>query len=59
MRTLEPRAMTPTDRARKCDEDTFVERAELAAHVRAALAQEHNDFGAVASDHPTGLPDAS
>jgi len=32
------------------DEDTFVERAELAAHVRSELAKEQHDFGAVASE---------
>jgi 2'-5' RNA ligase len=35
-------------------DDTFVERGEMAAHVRAALSQEHNDFGAVASERRAG-----
>ncbi|AWM41755.1 Phage portal protein, lambda family [Gemmata obscuriglobus] len=36
------------------EDDTFVERAELAGHVRSALAQELNDFRAVASTRRAG-----
>jgi hypothetical protein len=36
------------------EDDTFVERADLASHVRGELAKEHHDYGALSSERRAG-----
>lgn len=36
------------------EDDTFMERADLASHVRSQLAKEHNDYSALSSERRAG-----
>lgn len=36
------------------EEDTFLERSDLAAHIRSELAKEHHDYGALSSERRAG-----